>query len=154
MTIVATGGGDNDENGVFVTSLYVLDTTGEQTSEFSSGEEIQFELNIINTSSSRQTLEFVSGQQYDFFVRQAGTSDIIWLWSHDKAFAAYMSTLTFDPGETKSFTELWDQMDNDQVLVDPGLYEAQGVIVRGREDPGEAPSSSEFCSSWVAFEIL
>ena len=168
--------GDNGDNGngnegtsesFFVTYLYVLDTNGQEKPEFSSGEEIQFELNITNNSDSPQSLTFSSGQLYDFAVRLQGTSNIIWLWSNDKVFTQFGTTLTFDSGETKSFTELWDQMDNDGVPVDPGLYEVQGIIGSdsslwehqdnkgsSQEVSGDAPSSSEFRSSWVEFKIL
>ena len=80
------GGNGNDSQLILVTYLDVLDSDGQKTFEFSSGEEIQFELNIMNTSRSPQTLEFPSGHQYDFFVRQADTSNIIWRWSDHRVF--------------------------------------------------------------------
>ena len=142
------GGNGNSSQLIFVTFLDVMDSNGEETSEFSSGEEIQFELNIMNTSRSPHTLGFGSGQQYDFFVRKAGNSNIIWRWSDHRLFTQAQTTLAFDSGERKTFTEPWVQTDNDEALVEPGLYEAQGVIV----DQSGLPD--EFCSSWVTFEIM
>jgi hypothetical protein len=144
--------GDSDTGGIFITSLYVLDTGGQEKSAFSLAQQIQFELNVLNTSSSSQTLYFSSGQMYEFIVREAGTPDVIWRWSHDRAFTQHMHSLTFESGERKTFSALWDQTDsraefNGGVQVDPGVYEAQGNVV----DQGD---SDQYFSSLVQFEIL
>ena len=150
-------GGDSDSESIFITSLSIQDTNGQEKSTFAQGEQIQFEVSILNTTNSTQTLTFSSSQQYDFIARQSGTSNIIWRWSHNRGFLTVITTLTFAPGETKTFSELWDQTDNNGVLVGPGSYEAQGSVEGGPGSDGAIPNDttpSQFRSSFLTFEII
>ncbi|MHA2217855.1 MAG: BsuPI-related putative proteinase inhibitor [Candidatus Hodarchaeales archaeon] len=152
---ISYGCGDSDSkfDSTFVTSLHILNTDNQEKTVFSQGEQIQFKLNITNRSDSSQTLTFRSSQLFDFIVRKKGTSNIIWQWSHDSRFSQVITHLLFKPGEKKTFTETWDQLDNNGILINFGQYEVQGIVVdqNGLDDTS---NDFEFRTSYVQFEVL
>ena len=43
-------------------------------------------------------------------------------------FAQVLTELTFSPGQSRSFTQVWDQILDDGTVAAPGEYEALGSV--------------------------
>jgi len=145
----------NIQEEFFVTSLSVKDISGHDYNQFSRGEQIQFEVSIVNKTNSNQTLTFTSTKIFDFIVLPSDTSNIIWQWSKDKGFGCAITSLEFEPGEEKNFSVIWDQIDNNGAIIDAGLYEAQGSIEGEGGSDGAVPNDltpSPFRSHRVSFK--
>lgn len=123
------GGGSDDEPS-FVTQLLVQDTANQTTDSFDRGEIIQFVLTVRNRLNSTATIDFPTARTTDFVVVNENTNDVVWKWSDDQAaFAQVATTLTFNAGETKSFTVTWNQIGRSGSQVRSDRYEARGVLV-------------------------
>lgn len=136
----------------FQTTLILKDADGVPRNEFFPGENITFELAISNIRDSSQALNFSDSQLYDFLV--ASDAQLIWNWAHDKVFAQVLTRLDFAPFETKTFSVVWDQRDNEGVQIPAGTYQTQGFIATQWEklNPALAPES-ETRSPVVTFTV-
>jgi hypothetical protein len=123
--------GDGGDDPTFVTTLQLQDNEGNVTNSFQRGEQIQMILTVRNRRDTTETVEFTDTRQTDFVVVRENSSSIVWQLSEESAAPSPTpSTLEFAPGETKTFTTSWTQLDSDsgdQVRV--GTYEARGVVV-------------------------
>jgi hypothetical protein len=93
---------------------------------FRPGDAVGITMRITNAGPEPVVLT-AGGQQYDFLVRQRGA--LVWLWSHDKAFAQVVRTLRLASQETLTYQATWDQRDLQGRLVEPGTYEIFGVLM-------------------------
>lgn len=96
--------------------------------EFTQGEPISMTLAITNCEDGSLRRVYASGQQYDFVVSDDQQREL-WRWSHDKAFTQAIQEATFGPGETVTYTEVWDQSSNDAEQVPLGHYDVLGLDV-------------------------
>lgn len=124
-----TGGGhDNDPR--FVTTLQLADVASTATSVFQRDELIQMTLTIRNRTTEAQAVEFKTGRQADFIVVRENSDNVIWKLSEVSAAPGQMPTsLRFAPGETKTITTTWNQVDSNGSSARVGSYEARGVLV-------------------------
>lgn len=136
-----TTNGLGPDGPVFVTSLAVQDANGNAASSFASGQQIQFVLSVRNRSGSSQTLSFDTAQQYNFAVLASGTSTVVWTWSGGQVFNPSASSLSFQAGETKTFTITWNQLDSLGQLVAAGNYEAIGGLTCNTGSTGSSSAS-------------
>ena len=100
------------------------------------GEPVELTLAVTNPGPDPVSLTAPSSQLYDFAVLKEGRE--VWRWSADKMFLTVLTRLTISPGETRAFTEPWDQRDRDGRPVSPGDYIVIGVLIGG-EKMGLAP---------------
>lgn len=139
---------NNSNNGIgpngpnFVTTLAVEDANGNVASTFSSGDQIQFVLSVRNRSSTSQTLSFSTAQQYNFEVLNSGTSTEVWTWSLGQSFSQSTSSLTFQAGETQTFTVTWNQVNDTNQLVPIGSYEVIGGVTCTNSNNSSSTSNS------------
>jgi hypothetical protein len=77
-----------------------------------------------------------NAQRYDFTVSDEQGEEL-WRWSHDRAFAQVIGEKTFEPGETVTYTEVWDQTTSGGGQLPPGRYEVLGIDV-GCEEARQA----------------
>lgn len=136
-----TAGADSCSSGgnpgpTFVTDIALKDAAGVVQREFAPGEPITLELSVRNRTRTEAVLEFPSGHQFDFAAVDPGQSPFVpdqirWLWSRGRAFTLARTEIRFAPEETKTFTVIWDQLDDARLPLDPGNYEARGVMVFG-----------------------
>jgi hypothetical protein len=110
---------------------------------YNRGEPVQFVLSVMNTEPGPDTIPMPTGQTYDFIVRTLDGSEV-WRWSRDRLFTQAAREVAFAPGETKRFSETWDQRTNTGQQVGPGSYVVIGVYA----------SSPEVRSSLVGFSIV
>jgi hypothetical protein len=120
---------DGDIGPTFVTDLVLRNSAGQVRQEFGNGEPITLELTVRNRTNTDVVVQFDSGHQFEFLVVDAGSSRVRWKWSSDKAFIQATTELLFEPGQTHTFTTVWNQVGDDKQLVGPGNYEARGALM-------------------------
>jgi hypothetical protein len=83
------------------------------------GEPIQ----LIVTVAVRDpmTLYYRTSQHYDLAVIDSQGQEV-WRWSRNLAFAQVTEEVPLGANEVRSFSETWDQRDNDGQQVPPGNY--------------------------------
>ncbi|ARU63638.1 hypothetical protein CBW65_23430 [Tumebacillus avium] len=99
-------------------------TTNKST--YAVGEAVQITLTLTNTTSSTQTYNFNTSQRYDIVVQKGGRE--VWRWSNGQFFLQVLGTLTLQPGESVTYTETWDQTNNNGNQVAAGTYTIVGSI--------------------------
>jgi len=105
-------------------------------SVYALGAPVTLTLAVTNPGPAPVTLTAPSSQLYDFAVLRDGAE--VWRWSAGRMFLAVLTDLTIRPGETRAFTEVWDQRDRDGRPVGPGDYVVVGRLIGG-ERLGLAP---------------
>ncbi len=93
------------------------------------GEPITLTLAVTNPGADPVTLTAPSSQLYDFIVLREGRE--IWRWSAGQMFLTVLTPLTIAPGQTRAFTETWDQRDRNGQPVTPGDYVIVGELPGG-----------------------
>ncbi|MGH8321824.1 MAG: hypothetical protein ACRESX_03945 [Gammaproteobacteria bacterium] len=118
----------------FVTTMTVEDANDDPTTSFSSGQSIQFVLNVHNRSNMQQIITTQTCiQQFEIAVVTAGTSNVVFS-GPNPAFQCNAISLDgvpmmFTANETKTFTVTWDQTESTGKLIAPGNYEVMGGVV-------------------------
>lgn len=102
-------------------------------SSYEQGEPVELTLRLVNCSRRPITRTFPDAQRYDFAAKPEN-GDEVWRWSSGMAFAEDMGEETYEPSEQLTFTETWDQLDNDGRPVEPGQYEISAEST-GCDDP-------------------
>ena len=114
------------------TSLVLKDNFSQESNIFTQGGSIEFYLTATNTTNNVVTLNFNSSQQYDFYILNNSSYEI-WRWSDDKLFAAALSGISFQAGETKIFSVVWDQKLSTGKNIQIGNYIAKGSLLNQSE---------------------
>jgi hypothetical protein len=123
--------GDGGDDPTFVATLQLQDTQGNVTDSFQRQELIQMILTVRNRRDTTETIDFTDSRTSDFVVVRANSDNVVWQLSKETAAPSpTATTLSFAPGEAKTFTTTWDQTDSDGGdQVRTGNYEARGVLV-------------------------
>ncbi len=119
------------QNPDFTAAIVTTDMQGVKQTTFAQGDPITIQLTILNRSKEIRAIEFTSGQQYDFVVFDAMAREV-WRWSADKAFIQAVTSYSLNPGKTKIFSVIWNQViAPDRSVLPPGTYtlEAQKIGV-------------------------
>ena len=111
------------------------------------GEPVEITLTLTNTERAVASFQFPTGQMYDFVVTHEGRR--VWQWSLGRVFIQAFTTLTLNPGETKTFVDRWDQRNPQGQQVASGVYELAAIFPVG--GGGLAPMGS--ASPRVQFTI-
>jgi hypothetical protein len=90
------------------------------------GEAVEIILTLTNSSGSAVEVQFPTGQMYDFVVTRDGR--LVWQWSLGRVFTQALTTLIVKPGESRIFTNRWDQRDTHGQQVPSSLYEMVAVF--------------------------
>jgi hypothetical protein len=113
---------------LYVTNIAIEDAGGNAATTFLQGATIQFVLSVRNRSTSSQTLWFNTGEISNFAVVQDSTGNAVWSSDHGQNFAQNFTSLTFLPGEVKTFNVTWNQADDNANAVVAGNYEVMGGL--------------------------
>lgn len=128
----AFDGGSNGDNPDFVTELQLRNVNAETTDTFDRGDQITLVLTVRNRLDTPATAEFTTTRRSDFVVVRENTSTVVWKWSTQNGpftpVTPGQNNLEFNAGETKTFTETWDQLGDNDIQVPAGTYEARGVL--------------------------
>ncbi len=83
---------------------------------------VQVKLQLLNNTERRETLSFPTGQRFDLILENEAGEEVI-VWSKGQFFTQVMGSLSLEPGEEVIFTAILDFY-----LIEPGLYQLQGII--------------------------
>jgi Intracellular proteinase inhibitor len=122
--------GDGGNDPTFVATLQLQNVTGDVTDAFERDELVQMILTVRNRTDEAQTLDFDTSLQSDFVVVRDNTDDVVWRLSDESAAPSQTATtLEFAPGQVRTITTSWNQIDNNGDRVRVGSYEARGVLI-------------------------
>ena len=110
---------------------------GADRTVYATGEPVRLTLAVTNAGPAPVTFTAPSSQLYDFTVLKDGTE--VWRWSAGRMFLTVLTDLTIQPGETRAFTEAWDQRDQEGRPAGPGEYVIVGILIGG-ERAGLGPA--------------
>lgn len=141
----------SDSGPAFVTTLTVEDANGNQTSSFSSGQTIQFVLNVRNRTDMDQTIYMqVCFSRYEFVILSAGTSSPVASVLGPTGItckAVGVAPVTIPAGQTSPVTWNWDQTDANGQLVASGNYEVMGGLICYNSASVQAPDTIDCMSA-------
>jgi len=86
------------------------------------GESIEMLYRVTNLRGELVTIHFSDQVQHYFTVKQ----DEYLVWDEPKIGQPATSTVVLPPGGNKEYTETWDMLDNQGVLIMPANYEVTG----------------------------
>jgi hypothetical protein len=113
---------------LFTTTLEIRAAGGISKSAFVFGEPIEFILSVHNKSNQTQKISLPSSEIFEFVVVQPNTSNILWRWSKGKAFLTVITDVEFQPDETRTWSIIWQQVDDAGMQVPVGNYEVKGMM--------------------------
>jgi len=111
------------------------------------GEPVTISFTLQNPSQRSYTWTFSSSQMYEVRIVNSDDRDV-WHWSHGRMFLTVITHLTLGPGESQSWSEVWDQKDDNGVQVPDGYYRAVVELV-----PMQTEESAAAVSGWTSFGI-
>ncbi len=147
----ATATGDTTGSD-FSTTLTLSNSSGAADTNFTYGQAIQFDLQVLNQNTQADTLQFTDAQIYDFYVLDANDDTVRWQWSTNQTFAQVATTLTFAANSSKAYSVLWNGVLPDGTQLPAGSYRARGVIV-AVDFTGNPLMTSDLGSNVVSFTV-
>ncbi len=127
------GGGGGDAGGGGTNSGFSVDLTtrgnnSAQTSTFTFGNNIVFDISVTSRSGGAQVLTLPTSQVYDLAVFTEGAQAPIWRWSFNRTFTPAATTLTFGSHQSIHYLFIWDGVLEDGTQIMPGTYEVRGAL--------------------------
>ena len=95
---------------------------------YKAGESVTFSITLRNTSKLWQTLHFRSGQSFDVAVRAQPDGEVLWNYSHGRMFTMALRDLALGPGEQKTWTATWKQVNNKGEQLPRGSYAVTALV--------------------------
>jgi hypothetical protein len=94
------------------------------------GRVVAFSLTARNTGNEEQALLFNSGQNFEITATpiNAKAKQPLWHWSNDKRFTQALRRENIRPGESKTWTAIWQGEDNNGNPAPRGLYLLEATI--------------------------
>lgn len=92
------------------------------------GQPVTMKLRVCNDSANEVEVQFNTAQRYDFEVTDPRSRNVVWRWSHDKAFAQVTGTERFRPGCRVVGEETWNGSNEQGQPLSPGRYEIAGIL--------------------------
>lgn len=94
------------------------------------GEPVEITINATNNSNESVALTFPTSQHADFEIDRSGSR--VYLWSAHQAFFPVFTTVEIPAGSTvELLRETWNQVNDDNYSVPPGIYDIDGWMVGG-----------------------
>jgi hypothetical protein len=100
------------------------------------GEKVTLTLTATNRHDAPVTLQ-TGGQKFDFLALPGGAitaptraSSVIWNWAHDKVFIAIVEGVTFQPGESRTYSVEWDGRNNNGDLLEGEFWLGARFVAR------------------------
>jgi hypothetical protein len=88
------------------------------STRFSFGEPIRFDLGHTIARPDHQP-GFSTTQIYDFVVLEPTSVRVLWRWSQNMTFHQQVTQLNFDPYSSKTYSVVWDGVQNDATQLPP-----------------------------------
>jgi Intracellular proteinase inhibitor len=130
--LTGCGGGSEDTGGGstagFDVSLTMRGTNGAETSSFSFGNNIVFDLHVTNRSGGSQVLSLPTSQVYDLAVFAPGSQTPLWRWSFNRSFSPVANNIEFRSHQAITYLYIWPGVLEDGTQIMPGTYEVRGTL--------------------------
>jgi hypothetical protein len=84
------------------------------------GDDVRFELSVVNKTTKSVEVNFTSGQSYDFIVVDS-TGREVWRWAEGRIFTQSVQNKLLGKGETLTVSEKWSP-------AKPGKFTAIAVL--------------------------
>lgn len=101
------------------------DGGGREARGFRRVEPVTLVLTVRNRADQPRSLTLPTSQTHDFAV-SAGAGDEVWRWSAGRMFAQMLTEVTLAAGESRTFSETWDQVCSDGRPAAAGPYRLVG----------------------------
>ena len=108
---------------------------------FEEGKPIQLAITVAVRDP--MTLYYPTSQRYDLTAIDSEGAEV-WRWSRERTFLQVTQAEELEANETLSFTEIWDQRDNDGQQVPPGDYQ---VVAESSHCDSDYENCSELTTS-------
>lgn len=89
--------------------------------DYGLGASVKITFTVENRSKQDIALRFPTGQHFDIWIVKDGKE--VWRSSHGRVFTQAFNTMVLKAGETKTFEDTWQQVDNNGKQVPPGAYD-------------------------------
>lgn len=89
---------------------------------FSQGEEVEMTQTIVNCGDANTVLHYLTTKRYEVTIENADSAVVVWRSSDGKSFDETPGEEIIAPGETRLYTEKWDQKDSNGDQVEAGNY--------------------------------
>ncbi len=114
-----------------IADLGIAMTASTDKSTYKIGEPVKIDVTATNRLAKSNRVNFNSGMTYDVFISdEAGTP--IWNYGANLRFIQVLGNVTWNKGETKSYSATWDgvPLPGDKVAAtpEPGRYRVQAVL--------------------------
>ena len=131
----SSGAKGDHESTVVVDGLEFTLSTPQST--FRAGDLVPITMRVENLNNSSMTFRFNSTKQHDLHVEDGGRR--VWRWSTDRAFGRALTSFTLKPGESRTWSEDWDQTNDGGQTLAAGDYELVGVLPASQDLRSSAP---------------
>ena len=102
-----------------------------QKERLAPGDYVLFRLVVKNAGGNAVRVPFGSGQQFDFEVRRS--DELVWNWAGDRVFTQALTSLTLEPGGSRTFDVRWDLKTNEGKIAPKGTYTVRGLLTSSEE---------------------
>jgi|GEM_PF-2195802 len=102
---------------------------------YTGSDTVKLQLVITNIGSTPLTFNSNNSQRFEFVV-QAGDREI-WRWSKGRLFAQMLTSWKLAPGNTITYSAVWEQKDNTGKSAPPGTYTIVGQQIGGGQANAE-----------------
>ena len=120
-------------SGCAATSASILQGVKAGKANYRLGETVDLTYGIKNRGDKPITFNFTSTKKFDIWIKRGSTE--IFRLSRGRVYATVMTTLTLQPGETKTFNAEWDQKNTAGKQVGPGTYDVFARLTASRNAP-------------------
>jgi len=120
----------------FSTTLILRDSAGVETNSFTRLELIDMELTVRNRTAQKVTVQMPSTAGSDFVVFTEGGDSPRWWSNENRGFPTVVTTIEFQPNESKTVSVSWNQELRDGTFLPAGSYEARGMLRNVGFPPG------------------
>ncbi len=103
------------------------DGDGREVRGFRRVEPVTLVLTVRNRGDRSRSLTLPTSQTHEFVV-SGGAGDEVWRWSAGRMFAQRLTEVTLAAGESRTFSETWDQVCGDGRPAAIGPYRLVGWI--------------------------
>lgn len=129
LALSSCSGGDAITNvcGSFSSSFVIKDRMGQSVSTFSAGEPISFEMQVTNNGSTRRTLMANGGCMQVHFEVANTAKQVLWSSADNVACTAALQSVSYEAGQTQSFSATWNQQQRSGGQAANGSYTASAL---------------------------
>ncbi len=103
------------------------DGDGREVRGFRQVEPVTLVLTVWNRGDQSRSLTLPTSQTHEFVV-SGGAGDEVWRWSAGRMFAQRLTEVTLAAGDSRTFSETWDQVGGDGRPAAIGPYRLVGGI--------------------------